>query len=103
MKPLFQLPQASSGLLRLLKLHGLQQTLETEVVGVAVNGGLVGRRAHHFWLQRCKRVGSISLHVHLQLQEDLQGVGHLCLAAGGGQLAAATQTGSRWKTYMNTQ
>ena len=40
-----------SGLIRLLKLHSLQQTLETEVVGVAVDGGAVGTQAHQFWLQ----------------------------------------------------
>lgn len=81
-----------SGLPRFFKLHSLQQTLKTEVVGVAVDRRLVGTRAHHFGLQRREGAGSTSLHVHLQLQQDLQGVGHLCLAVDGGQEASAAIT-----------
>lgn len=62
---------APSGLLWFLKLYSLQETLKREVVGVAVDGRLVGTRAHHFWLQRREGVGSTSPHVHLQLQQDL--------------------------------
>lgn len=57
-----------SELLRFLKLSSLLQTLEADVVRVGVDGKLVGGRTHHFWLERCKRVSSTSLHVHLQLQ-----------------------------------
>lgn len=52
----------------LLKLNTVVQTLEAEVVRVGVERKLAGGRTHHFWLERCKRVGSTSLHVHLQLQ-----------------------------------
>lgn len=81
-----------SGLLWFLKLHRLQQTLKTEVVGVAVDWDLVGTRAHHFWFQRRKRVCPASLHVHLQLQQDLQGVGHLRLTVYEGQDASQALT-----------
>lgn len=83
-------PSSPSGFLGLLELHGLQQTLEAEVVRVEVNGGLVGRRALCFWLERRERVGSASPHVHLQLLEDLQGVGHLCLTAGERRLTVSS-------------
>lgn len=73
-------PPHPSGLLWFLKLHRLQQTLKTEVVGVAVDWDFVGTRAHHFWFQRRKWVCPTSLHVHLQLQQDLLRVGHLHLA-----------------------
>lgn len=75
---------APSGLIWFLKLHSLQQALETEVVGVAVDGGLAGRRTHHLRFERGEGVGSASLHVHLQLQQDLQGVGHLGLTTDRG-------------------
>ncbi len=83
---------APSGLVWFLKLHSLQKTLKREVVGVAVDRRLVGTRAHYFWLQRREGVGSTSLHVHLQLQQDLQGVCHLCLTGDGGQGASAAMT-----------
>lgn len=57
-----------SEVLWFLKLNTVLQTLEAEVVRVGVERKLVGGRTHHFWLERCKRVGSTSLHVHLQLQ-----------------------------------
>lgn len=68
------------GLLWFLKLYSLQQPLKTEVVRVAVDWDLAGTRSDHFWFQRRKRVCSTSLHVHLQLLQDLQRVGHLCFA-----------------------
>lgn len=74
-----------SGILWFLKLNSFLQTLEAEVVRVGVDGKLVEGRTHHFWLERCKRVSPTSLHVHLQLQQDLQRVGHLRLAVGGGR------------------
>lgn len=69
--------------------------MKTEVVGVAVDGSLVETRANHFWLQRRKGVGSTSLQVHLQLQQDLQGVGHLCLTVDGGQDSCCYTSGHR--------
>lgn len=56
-----------SELLWFLKLNSLLQTLEAEVVRVAVDWKLVGGRTHHFWLERRKRVSSTSLHVYFQL------------------------------------
>lgn len=74
---------APSGLLRFLHLRRLQEALETEVVGVVVVRRPVGTRAHRLWSQRGEGSGAAPLQVHLQLQQDLQGVGHLRLTAGG--------------------
>lgn len=67
---------------------------------VAEDERLVGTGADHFWFQRGEWAGSASLHVHLQLQQDLQGVGHLCLTAGGGQEASAAAITHGHKSWM---
>lgn len=58
----------------LLEVLLRQKPLETDVVGVAVDWGLVGTGLDLFWFLGGERVGSTGSDVDLQLQQDLEGI-----------------------------
>lgn len=58
-----------------------QQPLETDVIRVAVDGGFVGTGLDLFRFLWGEWTGSALCDVHLQLQQDLQGIPQLCLTA----------------------
>lgn len=64
-------------------LQPLQQALEADEVTAPVEWGLVGGGLHLLRLQRPEGVHARSLDVHLQLQQDLNGVLQLRLTAQG--------------------
>lgn len=65
----------------LLQVLSRQQTLEADEVGVAVDRGRVGTGLDLLRFLRGERVGPAVPDVHLQLQQDLQRVLELHLAA----------------------
>lgn len=70
-----------------LKVLQRQQTLETDVVRVAVDRGFVRARMDLLWFLGGEWIGSSVSDVHLQLQQDLQGALELHLTVGNRKMA----------------
>lgn len=66
----------------LLKVFSWQQSLETDVMRVAVDWHFVGAGLDLLWLLWGEWIGSTVSDVHLQLEEDLQGVFELHITVG---------------------